>query len=207
MSDQTMPSKRERCFSALCRKKALLLALLTHLFILAAVPTYTVRITSRPAPEPIPMPELFDPELPPKKPEPIPRPMIPVEAEDDEQVPPDNTIASTLLDPDREVLEAPVKLFPAPGVYTPHDTKPEIIKYRNPEYPRLAVAAEIQGRVRAHLFVDTDGRVKEVRIISGHDVFFDSVREAASRMLFRPASFRHKKVGVWVSMVFSFSLD
>jgi hypothetical protein len=57
------------------------------------------------------------------------------------------------------------------------------------------------------MLVDVDGKVKNVIIESGREIFYEAVEKAAYSMLFEPALFNNNKVAVWVAMQFDFILE
>jgi len=202
-------SQKERSLSAVLLKRAMLLALLLHLFGMVAVPNYAVRIIERESEIDI---EVLDLPIEYPVPEPkkeIEHPWIPdLDEEEDADVPEDRTIEPTVLDGSEPIPDVvPILSLPDPGVFIPRDTNPEIIRMQSPSYPSIAQAAGIEGEVWVHMYVDVDGRVKDVRIRSGHEVFHESVREAAYRILFDPATFNNRKVAVWVAMKFDFIFE
>ncbi|MCU0610705.1 MAG: energy transducer TonB [Candidatus Eisenbacteria bacterium] len=202
------PALRDRRAAAGAAKKALLLALLVHLFGLVSVPEYKIRIRA------VEERKIETLELPPEltvplkeRPE-IPRPVVPIEAEDDVEVPEDVTIAETILDAEtvaRPVAEPP-PMLPAFDQFVPYDSKPEFIHYVTPDYPELARKAGVEGSVSAKLLVGTDGRVLDVRIMSGPKIFHDCVRIAAMASLLAPAKQRDKPVAVWIALPYRFTL-
>jgi len=203
------PAFRDRRVAAQAAKKALLLALLVHLFGLVSVPEYKIRIRT------IPDRKIEALELPPELAVPvkekaaIPRPVVPVEAEEDEDVPGDTTIEENILDSKIAALAPvePVQELPEFGKFVPYDTKPDFIAYVIPDYPEMAIKAGIEGTVTVQLLVGVDGRVVDVRIMSGPAIFHDSVRAAAMRSLLSPAKQRDKPVAVWIAFPYRFSLN
>ncbi len=189
-------------------KKGVLLSLLITLFGLIAVPEYKIKIrtvTERKIETLELPPEMSVPE---KQKAEVPRPTIPVEAEEDEDVPEDVTIQETILD--RATAAAPPPepppQLPEFGKFVPYDTKPEFIRYATPEYPEMARKANLEGTVLAQLLVGADGKVYDVRIMSGPEIFHEAVRAAAFASLFSPAKQRDKPVAVWVAVPYRFSL-
>ncbi len=187
-------------------KRSLLLALLIHLFGLVAVPEYKIKIKGMEEKkiEALDLPpEMTIPE---KKKIDVPRPSIPVEAEEDEDIPDDVTIEETILDETVEAPTAPPPSLPEYGKFVPFDTKPEPIRYVTPEYPEMAKKAGIEGVVTAQLLIGTDGKVYDCRVVAGPEIFYAAVEKAARRCLFSPAKQRDKPVAVWVAVPFRFSL-
>ncbi|MBN1425107.1 TonB family protein [Candidatus Fermentibacteria bacterium] len=189
-------------------KKGVLLSLLLCLFTLLAVPEYKIKIRTMQERkiETLDLP----PELtvPQKEKAEVPRPTIPVEAEEDEDVPEDVTIQETILDAETAAVlptEPPPQL-PEFGKFVAYDTKPEFIRYATPDYPEMAKKAGIEGTVLAQLLVGADGKVYDVRVMSGPDIFHEQVKAAALSSLFSPAKQRDKPVAVWVAVPYRFSL-
>ncbi len=204
----TSPSKRERLSARIFHRRALLLALLVHLFVFVAAPTYSIRVKAPSPPTITVMPFLPTPDMPPEK-KPIPRPPMIVEVADDEELV-DNEfdIQPTDLEYwDDKRVEEPAQMLPPPNTVIPHDTPPAIIRPPSPKYPEIARMAGLEGRVFARLFVGKDGRVKQVVIMPGNEIFHDEVRKAAFDLHFSPAMMGDRKVGVWVSVPFDFSLE
>lgn len=202
------PAILDRHAAAEAAKKAFLLALLVHLFAMVALPEYTVTVkAAREVPiEPIPLPPQID--IPHKDPPTLPRPSIPVEVEDDADVPTDATIEPTILD---QVIAAivpvgPVHDLPAYDEFRAYDTKPDFIRHVKPDYPQMARTAGIEGTVIAQLLIGTNGTVLDVRIVSGPEILHESVRAAAMASLFSPALQRDKPVAVWVAVPYHFML-
>ena len=209
MSQSSSPLQKERHLAILLFKRAMLLALLIHLFGLVAVPNYEVRIRENRKTGDIEQIELPKEYFLPKQEKPaIQRPQIPIEAEEDEEIPDDMTISETILTPDTPVPEVvPILSFPDPGQWVPRDTEPVVIKMETPKYPDMAIRAQLEGEVRVRMLVDVDGRVKDVIIDAGRDIFHEAVIEAAYSMLFEPATFNNNQVAVWVAMRFDFILE
>jgi protein TonB len=205
MKNLSSPLRRERRLAVLLFKRALLLALLLHLFGLVAVPSYSVKIISKEPTiiGPVPLPPIDYP-LPPKPPV---KPMPPIDvADEDENIPTDMTIDETILDERVEAPTEPPPLLPESGEFVGYDTKPEPIRYITPTYPEMARKAGIEGTVMAQLLIGADGKVYDVLIVAGPEIFHASVETAARQCVFSPAKQRDKPVAVWVTVPFRFSL-
>jgi TonB family protein len=58
-------------------------------------------------------------------------------------------------------------------------------RYVLPKYPPLAIQARIQGKVKLELSVDANtGDVREVRVVLGHAIFLDAVKQAVRQWVF-----------------------
>ena len=200
------PSEVFRRLARFLFKESLLLALLVTFFAIVTVPEweakpYEVRKKDVEAIE-LP-PEL---KLPEKPKETVARPQIPVEAEDDEEIPEEETIAQTILDENAPVETEFLPDLPAMGEFIAYDTEPQFIKYVVPEYPELARKAGVEGVVVVNLLVDTKGKVVKAVPVSGPEILRDSAVKAALECLLTPALQRDKPVAVWVALPFRFRL-
>lgn len=87
------------------------------------------------------------------------------------------------------------------------DVQPAVKKRANPVYPKTALAAGIEGVVYVRLWVDTEGKVHDVKIIkSENDALNQSAIDAARQFEFAPATVGGKPVSVWVSVPFKFKI-
>tara|TARA_Y100000768_G_scaffold167687_1_gene125573 strand:- start:9824 stop:10426 length:603 start_codon:yes stop_codon:yes gene_type:complete len=76
------------------------------------------------------------------------------------------------------------------------------------KYPPMAKAAGIEGKVVVEFFIDKNGVVTEVEIVTGTGTVLDQAAvEAVKKSTWKPARQRTKKVGVWKKLPFKFSLD
>ena len=148
-----------------------------------------------------------------QRPPPPPRPAVPIETESDD-VPDDVTIESTDLDFD----DAMVDLFPPPPpgsddmeeeileFYMVED-KPTLKKGARPKYPEIARKAGLQGKVFVRFHVGKDGKVHEVQILKGEEIFRQAAIDAVMQFVFTPAMQNDKSVSVWMSQVIRFDLN
>jgi protein TonB len=187
-------------------KESLLLALLVTFFAIVTVPEWKAK-PYEPRAKDVDVIEL-PPELklPEKPKETVERPQIPVEAEDDEEIPEEETIAQTILDENAPVEPEILPDLPAMGEFVAYDTEPQFIKYVVPEYPELARKAGVEGVVVVNLLVDTKGQVVKAVPVSGPEILRDSAVKAALQCLLTPALQRDKPVAVWVALPFRFRL-
>ncbi len=61
-----------------------------------------------------------------------------------------------------------------------------LIRKVQPEYPRDAKKAGIQGTVRFKVVIGTDGHVGHLELVSGHPLLVDAAREAVSQWVYKP---------------------
>jgi TonB family protein len=94
-----------------------------------------------------------------------------------------------------------------PADFVNVDKEPTLLKRAEPVYPELAKKAGLEGKVWVKIWVDTEGRPKEVKIMkSDSDVFNQVTLDAAKQFLFTPAYINGKPVSVWVSVPFAYKL-
>jgi TonB family protein len=96
--------------------------------------------------------------------------------------------------------EAPIELYLV-------EREPVLVRRATPKYPELLLKAQIEGRVTLKLWVDKEGKVREVRVLQGEiELFNEAAIEAAKQFLFTPAYMNAGPVSVWVSVPFTFRL-
>ena len=61
-----------------------------------------------------------------------------------------------------------------------------LIKRIDPEYPPLAKAARLQGKVLLKVTISKDGAVTSVSVVSGHPMLIPSALTAVSKRLYEP---------------------
>jgi len=87
------------------------------------------------------------------------------------------------------------------------DVHPVIRKKTEPVYPKLAMAAGIEGKVTVRFWVDTRGKVHDVKVVqSDNEVLNQATLDAASKFEFDPATVRGKPVSMWVTVPFKFKI-
>ena len=91
--------------------------------------------------------------------------------------------------------------------FVPYDKEPQIVKKVEPNYPEAAIRAGIEGKVIVKMWVDKDGKVKQVVVLkSDAEIFNEPAIEAANQFVFTPAYLNKEPVAVWVSYPFTFRL-
>jgi protein TonB len=94
-----------------------------------------------------------------------------------------------------------------PADFVPVEKEPQIIKQVKPEYPELAMRAGLEGKVWVKIWVDKDGKPRDVVVLkSDAEIFNDPAIQAAKQFLFTPAYMNNGPVSVWVSVPFNFKL-
>jgi len=112
----------------------------------------------------------------------------------------------TVIEPDLDVgsiaVEAP------PPDFVPFEKEPTIVRRVEPPYPDAAKQAGIEGSVFAKLWIDKEGKVKDVVILkSPSEIFNPAVVEAAMQWVFTPAVMNSGPVAVWFPVRFTFNLQ
>jgi len=94
-----------------------------------------------------------------------------------------------------------------PPDFVPVEKEPQIIRQVKPEYPELAMRAALEGKVWVKIWVDKEGKPRDVVIMkSDAEIFNEPAIQAAKQFLFTPAYMNNGPVSVWVSFPFSFKL-
>lgn len=99
--------------------------------------------------------------------------------------------------------------LPAPDEFVPVEIYPEMIKQAEPDYPRLAKQAGLEGTVHIQVLVDKEGNVREARVArsSGTASLDDAAVEAGKLCKFKPGIQNGQPVAVWVGFKYDFKLN
>jgi protein TonB len=81
-----------------------------------------------------------------------------------------------------------------------------ILAQPQPVYPTLARSARIQGNVVLHAIIDTEGRVAELQVISGHPMLAQAALAAVRNWRYRPTLLNGEAVEVETTITVSFVL-
>ncbi len=94
-----------------------------------------------------------------------------------------------------------------PADFVPVEKQPAVVKRVEPKYPELAMRAGLEGKVTVKIWVDKEGKPKQVLVLkSDAEIFNEPAIEAAKQWLFTPAYMNNGPVSVWVSVPFKFKL-
>lgn len=94
-----------------------------------------------------------------------------------------------------------------PADFVAVEKEPQIVKKVEPKYPELAMRAGLEGKVWVKIWVDKEGKVKQVVVMkSDAEIFNEPAVEAARQFVFTPAYMNNGPVSVWVSVPFKFRL-
>ena len=202
------PSLRDRFISKRILKRAILFSILIHLFVMIAVPAYSVR-AFRSKPEKLVVrlqyadgsrmydPRLYDPWK--ENRWPLLLPEI-----TDEMLVDDSEMEVGILN--MEKSRPSRSKIPKLGVFAPYDERPIPIYYSPPEYPELAIMLGIEGTVYTHILVGEDGCVCDVVISKGLDIFHEAATKCVKQARFRPAIYDNRPVAHWMVLPIIFSL-
>jgi protein TonB len=141
----------------------------------------------------------------------------------DEQVSPEQTIptqeeiampaggdeladAGTAIQPD--IATENIEVEPPPPDFVPFEKEPAVVRRVEPQFPDAARQAGIEGSVFAKLWIDKEGKVKDVVILKSPSNLFDQpVIDAARQWVFTPAVMNSGPVAVWFPVKFTFNLQ
>ena len=116
-----------------------------------------------------------------------------------EGVPPVGPIPTT--EP-RPPLPTP-EVVPVGGKIRP----PRLLQRVEPVYPRLAVAAHVEGDVVLTAIIDTDGRVRQLAVKGGHPSLAPAAREAVAQWLYEPTILNGQPIAVQLDVTVKFRLN
>jgi protein TonB len=94
-----------------------------------------------------------------------------------------------------------------PADFVAVEKEPVVVKKVEPKYPELAMRAGLEGKVWVKIWVDKEGKAKQVIVLkSDAEIFNEPAVEAAKQFVFTPAYMNNGPVSVWVSVPFKFKL-
>ncbi len=94
-----------------------------------------------------------------------------------------------------------------PADFVAVEKEPVVVRKVEPKYPELAMRAGLEGKVWVKIWVDKEGKPKQVVVIkSDAEIFNQAAEDAAKQFLFTPAYMNNGPVSVWVSVPFRFKL-
>jgi protein TonB len=94
-----------------------------------------------------------------------------------------------------------------PADFVAVEKEPVVVKKVEPKYPELAMRAGLEGKVWVKIWVDKEGKAKQVLVMkSDAEIFNEPAIEAAKQFVFTPAYMNNGPVSVWVSVPFKFRL-
>jgi TonB family protein len=88
-----------------------------------------------------------------------------------------------------------------------YDQFAKIVERVEPVYPALARQTRVQGTVRLHAIIGTDGRVEELEVVSGHPLLIQSALDAVRKWRYAPTMLNGQPVEVDTTIDVIFSLN
>jgi protein TonB len=77
----------------------------------------------------------------------------------------------------------------------------------DPIYPYLARTARVEGTVIAEARISKTGAIEDLRIISGHSLFKQSVLDAVKQWRYRPTLLNGEPIDVITTITVNFTLN
>jgi protein TonB len=94
-----------------------------------------------------------------------------------------------------------------PPDFVPFQNAPTIVRRVEPTYPDIAKRAGLEGKVWAKVWIDKEGKVRQVVILkSQSEIFNQAVIDALKQWVFTPALMSTGPVAVWMSIPIEFKL-
>jgi protein TonB len=85
------------------------------------------------------------------------------------------------------------------------EAKKAVTSKVNPEYPPMAKQMRLGGKVQVDAYIDTDGTVEKVQVISGNALLTSAAVSALKRWKFSPFTADGKAVRAVAGFTFSFT--
>ena len=76
-----------------------------------------------------------------------------------------------------------------------------------PVYPEAARRAHIEGKVVIECVIDVDGRVTDLKVVSGHPLFNEAALDAVRRWVYTPTTLNKQPVRVIMTVTVKFGLE
>jgi protein TonB len=146
-------------------------------------------------------------ELPPP-PKEIDQPVVPMAAEEGEEVDEDTEIAPTSFDRIENLPPPPPPPSESASEFYAFDEPPVLIRFVPPSYPALARQAGIEGTALLRVVVGTDGKVESATVIQSDvtPAMEKAAIAAARQFLFKPAKQRTVPVRASMAVPIRFKL-
>jgi len=81
-----------------------------------------------------------------------------------------------------------------------------LVERAQPVYPPMAIQLRIQGTVHLRTIVGTDGRIKELAVVSGHPLLVQAAVAAVRQWRYRPTVLNREAVEVVAPVEVHFTL-
>ncbi len=76
-----------------------------------------------------------------------------------------------------------------------------------PVYPKIAILSRVQGTVVLHAIISRDGRIEQLRPVSGPAVLIPAATDAVSRWRYRPYYLNDQPIEVETQVIVTFTLS
>ena len=96
---------------------------------------------------------------------------------------------------------APTRIRISQGV-----TKGQLIYRVEPEYPKIALSARIQGQVLLKAIIAKDGTIKELELVSGHPMLTQNAIQGVRQWRYRPFLLNGEPVEVETNVAVIFQI-
>ena len=103
------------------------------------------------------------------------------------------------------LLIGQVVSVPEPKLVSTYEANQHLAKRIEPAYPEMALAARIQGRVLLTVVIDPDGKVSNMKAVSGHPILVQAAQDAVKGWKFEPFKEGDKPVAVKATIELEFS--
>jgi protein TonB len=85
------------------------------------------------------------------------------------------------------------------------EAKKAITSRMNPEYPPMARQMKLGGRVQVDAYIDTEGKVEKVQVVTGNPLLTSAAVSAVKRWKFSPFTSDGKPTRAVAAFTFSFA--
>jgi protein TonB len=85
--------------------------------------------------------------------------------------------------------------------------EPRRIHWEAPAYPELARRARVQGKVVLDCVIDVDGRVTDLRVVSGNPLLAEAATDAVRRWVYSPTMLNGRPIPVILTVTVMFGLQ
>jgi TonB family protein len=87
------------------------------------------------------------------------------------------------------------------------EQRQRLVQMIHPAYPEIARRARIEGRVRLQVLISREGKVEEVKVLSGHSLLAQAAADAVRGWRYEPLRVNEKEVPVMTTVDVEFKLN
>lgn len=84
--------------------------------------------------------------------------------------------------------------------------QPRLLKSTSPRYPSFAKQAHVQGIVRLDALIDSDGRLRDIHVISGNPLLTEAAIQAVKEWIYQPGRLDGKVIEMRTEINLNFTL-